>query len=87
MGFINLLLGQGKYGCRKVRVYPTECGQQVGRDPSKNGNSKSLVLKTLFIGGNTLGLVPSSLPHTLGYACTLYAPSSPHPVFVFDAIL
>ena len=68
-----------KYGCRKVRVYPTECGQQVGRDSLKNGSSKSLVLKTLFIGGNTLGLVPSNLPHTLGYACTLYAPTSPHP--------
>ena len=24
-----------------------------------------------------LGLVPASLPHTLGYACTFYAPTSP----------
>ena len=30
--------------------------------------------ENLFGVGNTLGLVPSSLPHTLGYACTLYAP-------------
>ena len=32
-----------------------------------------------FWGGNTLGLVPGSLPHTLGYACTFYAPTSPPP--------
>ena len=31
-----------------------------------------------FLGGeNVLGLVPASLPHTLGYACTFYAPTSP----------
>ena len=30
-----------------------------------------------FWGGNTLGLVPSSRPRSLGYACTLYAPTSP----------
>ena len=23
----------GKYGCREVRVYPAECGEQLGRDP------------------------------------------------------
>ena len=27
-----------------------------------------------------MGLVPASLPHTLGYACTLYAPTSPLPI-------
>ena len=32
-----------------------------------------------FWGGNTLGLVPASLPRTLGYACTFYAPTSPPP--------
>ena len=33
-----------------------------------------------FLGGeNVLGLVPASLPHTLGYACTFYAPTSPPP--------
>ena len=26
-----------------------------------------------------MGLIPASLPHTLGYACTLYAPTSPLP--------
>ena len=81
MGFINLFLGQGKYGCRKVRVYPTECGQQVGRGPSKNGNSKSLVLKTLFIGGNTLGLVPSSSPSHFGIRLYFVRPQLPSPSF------
>ena len=33
-----------------------------------------------FLGGeNVLGLVPASLLHTLGYACTFYAPTSPPP--------
>ena len=30
-------------------------------------------------GENVLGLVPASLPHALGYACTFYAPTSPPP--------
>ena len=62
----NLLcnLATGKYGCREVRVYPTECGEQLGRDPSKNGSSKPLVSKGVFWGGNTLGLVPSCRPPT-----------------------
>ena len=45
-------------------------------NPLKNGSSKSLVLTEFFLGGNALGLVPSNLPHTLGYTCTLYAPTS-----------
>ena len=52
----------GKYGCRGVRVYPTECGEQLGRDPSKNGSSKSLVLKSLSGEGT---LWDSSLPVAL----------------------
>ena len=28
-------------------MYPTERGEQLGRDPSKNGSSKSFVLKSL----------------------------------------
>ena len=66
-------LVKGKYRCRKVRVYPAECGEQLGRDPSKNGSSKSLVFK------ESVGLVPSSHPHSLGYACTLCAPHFPSP--------
>ena len=70
-------LATGKYGCRKVRVYPAECGEQLGRDLSKNGSSKSLVLKIFFWGGHALGFVPSNHPHSLGCACTLYGPTSP----------
>ena len=49
-------------GHKKVRVYPEECGQQLGTDPSKNGSSKSLVLKS-FSGERTLW--DSSLPVSL----------------------
>ena len=54
----NLELATGKYGCTEVRVYHAECIQQLGRDPSKIGSSKSLVLKSFFWTGNTLGLLP-----------------------------
>ena len=73
-----LFLATGKYGCRKVRVYPTECSEQLGRDPSKIGSSKSLVLKS-FSGEGTLW---DSHPDSLGYPCTLYAPTSPLPIFL-----
>ena len=73
------LLVTGNYRCTEVRVYPAECGEQLGTDPSKIGSSKSLVFKEFSWGENTLGLVPATLPHTLGYACTFYAPASPPP--------
>ena len=74
-------LATRKDGCTEVRVYTAECGEQLGRDLSKNGSSKSLIFEEFFFfwGGNTLGLVPASLPHTLGYACTFYTPTTPPP--------
>ena len=45
-------LGQqavGKYGRTVVRVYPAECGEQLGRGPLKIGSSKSLVLKSFWV--------------------------------------
>ena len=66
---------QGPLG--KVRVYPTECGEQLGRDLSKSGSSKSLALQS-FSGEGTLW--DSSLPVALTFwdtPCTLYAPTSP----------
>ena len=72
-------LATGKYGCTEVRVYPAECGEQLGRDPSKIGSSKSQCFEEFFRGGNTLGFVPASLPHTLGYACTFLRPHFPSP--------
>ena len=71
---VMLLLASGKNGCTEVRV--AECGEQFGRDPSKSGSSESLVLKGFLWGGNTSGLIPASLPHTLGYACTFTSPLS-----------
>ena len=56
-------LATGKYGCAEVRVYPAECGEQLGTDPSKIGSSKSLVFKSFFSGEWTLG--DSSLPVSL----------------------
>ena len=35
-------LATGKYGCTEVRVYPAECGEQLGKDPSKIGSSNPL---------------------------------------------
>ena len=32
-------LARGKYGSRKVRVYPAECGERLGKIPAKNGSS------------------------------------------------
>ena len=31
--FHEATLATGKYGCTEVRVYPAECGEQLGRDP------------------------------------------------------
>ena len=48
----------------------------------KNWELQIPCFEEFFWGGNTLGLVPASLPHTLGYACTFYAPTSPPPIGV-----
>ena len=45
----------------------------------KNWELQIPCFEEFFWGGNTLGLVPASLPHTLGHACTFYAPTSPPP--------
>ena len=72
-----LALGHGE-----VRVYR---GMGVSRGVRRTTWERSLKIWELqiscfeeFSGGeNVLGLVPASLPHTLGYACTFYAPTSP----------
>ena len=76
------ILATGKYGCRKVRVYPAECGKQLGRDPSKNGISKSLVLKS-FSGEGTLW--DSSLP-ALWDTPVLCTPPLPHSQIYHDRL-
>ena len=76
-GFCSL--ATGKHGCRKLRVYPGEWGEQLGKDPSKIGSSKSLVLKRFSQGGNTLGLVPSSRPSLSGIRLYFVRPHFPSP--------
>ena len=75
---VNFCLVTGKYGCTEVRVYPAECGEQLGTDPSKIGSSQSLVLKS-FSGEGTLW--DSSLPISLTLWDTraLFAPPLPLP--------
>ena len=68
----------------EVRVYR---GTGVSRGVRRTTWERSLkkwelqisCLEEFLGGGNVLGLFPASLPHTLGYACTFYAPTSPPP--------
>ena len=71
-------LATGKYGCTEVRVYPAECGEQIGRDPQKFGSSKSLVLKRFWVERTFWG---SSLlvSLTLWDTPVLFAPPLPLP--------
>ena len=65
--------GVQRYGC----ILRT-AANHLGEIPQKLGAPDPLFWR-VFLGGNTLGLVPASLPHALGYACTFYAPTSPPP--------
>ena len=69
-------LATGKYGCRKVQVYPAECAEQLGRDPSKNGSSKSLVLE-IFSGEGTRKAFQPEFGAYRGLARVLKSPSNP----------
>ena len=69
----------GKYGCTEVRVYPAECGEQLGRDPSKIGNSKSLVFKSFWQGTLWDSFLPVSL--ALWDTLALFTPPLPLPQF------
>ena len=76
--WVAWVLATGKYGCTEVRVYPAECGEQLGRDPPKIGSSKSLVLKSFSREGT---LWDSSLLVTLTLWDTpvLFTPPLPLP--------
>ena len=71
-------------GHGEVRAYR---GTGVSRGVRRTTWERSLKIWELqiscfeeFLGGeNVLGLVPASLAHTVGYACTFYAPTSPPP--------
>ena len=77
------LLATGKCGCREVRVYPTECGEQGFRDPSKNGSRKYLVLKVFFffLGSEHFGTRPFLSPSPSGIRLYFVRPHFPSPNF------
>ena len=47
-------MATGKYGCRKVRVYPADCSHQLGRNPSRRGRPPKCLLLKSFSGEGTL---------------------------------
>ena len=74
-------------GLLKVRVYRgtgVSCGvrRTTWERSLKNWELQISCFEELLGGENVLGLVPASLPDTLGCACTFYAPTSPPPIFV-----
>ena len=73
------------FGYGEVRVYRGTGVSRGVRRTTWEGSLKIWELeipyfKEFLWEGNTLGLFPASLPHTLGYAYTLYAPTSPLPM-------
>ena len=79
--FVTYLLATGKYGCTEVQVYPVECGQQLGRDPSNFGSSKSLVLKSFFLGREHIGTRPCQSPSHFGIRLDFLGLHFPSPRF------
>ena len=71
-------LATGKYGCTEVRMYPAECSEQLGRDPSEFGSSKSLVLKS-FSGEGTHWDASLLVSLTLWDTPVLFTPPLPLP--------
>ena len=75
-------------GHGEVRVY-RGTGVSRGVRPTtwerslKNWELQISCFEEFWGGENVLGLVPASLPHTLGYACTFYDPTSPPPTVAF----
>ena len=74
----NLVLATGKYGCREVRVYPTECGEQLKKWELKIPCFKGFV----FFWEGTLW--DSSLPVvlTLWDTPVLFTPPTSPPLMV-----
>ena len=72
--FSSFLFATGKYGCREVWVCSAECGQQLGRDPSKKGELEIPCFEEFLWGGNTLGLIPGSFPNIVIFFSLTEAP-------------
>ena len=63
-------------------MYPAECGEQLGTDPSKNGSSKSLVLKGFFfffLEREHFGTRPLLSPSLFGIRLYFVRPHFPSP--------
>ena len=69
---------KGRAKSAQVRVYPAECGKQLGRDPSKNGSSTSLVLR-VFLGREHFGTRPFQSPSLSGIRLYFVRPHFPSP--------
>ena len=70
-----------RYGC-----IPRSAANNLGEIP-KNLELQISCFEEFLGGENVLGLVPASLPHTLGYACAFYAPTSPPPKLIKQLLL
>ena len=69
---------RGSTGVQRYGCIPRSAANNLGEIP-KNWELQISCFEEFWGGENVLGLVPASLPHTLGYACTFYAPTSPPP--------
>ena len=69
---------RGSTGVQRYGCIPRSAANKLGEIP-KNLGAPNLLFSRVFGWRERLGLVPASLPHTLGCACTCYAPTSPPP--------
>ena len=69
---------RGSTGVQRYGCIPQSAANNLEEIPQKLG-LQTPCFEEFLGGGNVLGLVPAGLPHTLGYACTFYAPTSPPP--------
>ena len=72
------------FGDGEVRVYrgtgvSCRVRRTTGEGSRKNWELQIPCFEEFWGGENVLGLVPASLPHTLGYACTFLRPHFPSP--------
>ena len=74
----NKVWPRGSTGVQRYGCIPQSAANSLGEIP-QNWELQIPCFEQFFWGANTFGLVPASLPHTLGYACTFYAPTSPPP--------
>ena len=79
---------RGSGGGQRYRCIPQCAANKLGKIPQK-WELQIPSFEDFFGEKNSLGLVPASVPHTLGYTCTLYSPTSPLPTLgcIFTLLL